>query len=123
MHIDIRAQGFPLTEALREHAGRRIAFALSRFHDRMERVAVRLADDNGPRGGVDKRCQVRVHLRGLPEVVITEMSEDIYAAIDRAADRAGRTLARRLARQREFAPGEAPDLAGEAREQPGETRP
>jgi ribosome-associated translation inhibitor RaiA len=56
-------------------------------------------------------------------VVITEMSEDIYAAIDRAADRAGRTLARRLARQREFAPGEAPDLAGEAREQPGETRP
>ena len=37
-------------------------------------------------------------------VVIEDTEADLYVAIDRAADRAGRTLERRLARQREFAP-------------------
>ncbi|MDP2828058.1 MAG: HPF/RaiA family ribosome-associated protein [Sulfuricellaceae bacterium] len=98
MKFDIHSQGFPLTDALREHAERRLAFALSRFHDRLEHMSMRLADDNGPRGGVDKRCQVRLRLHGAPEVVITEVSEDLYVAIDRAADRAGRTAARRIER-------------------------
>lgn len=101
MPFHIHAQGFDLTDALREHAERRLAFALSRFHDSLDRVVMQLADDNGPRGGVDKRCQVRVCFHGLPEVVITEVSEDLYVAIDRAADRAGRTAARRLERRNE----------------------
>jgi putative sigma-54 modulation protein len=103
MRFDIRAQGFALTDAIREHAEHRLAFALSRFDDRLEQLAMRLTDDNGPRGGVDKRCQVRLRLHGAPEVVITEVSEDLYAAIDRAADRAGRTAARRIERGNDVA--------------------
>mgnify|MGYP001051275097 CR=1 FL=1 len=53
----------------------------------------------------DKRCHLEVRLKGLPEVVIEDTQADLYVAIDRAAERAGRTLARRLARGQRDAPG------------------
>jgi ribosome-associated translation inhibitor RaiA len=64
---------------------------------------VQLSDINGPRGGIDKRCQIEVQLKGTPNVVIEDVEADLYAAIDRAAERVGRTVARRLSRQRAFA--------------------
>ena len=62
---------------------------------------MRLSVINGPRGGEDKCCHVRVELAQLTDVVIEDTEVDMYAAIDRAADRAGRTVGRRLARQRD----------------------
>lgn len=99
MQIDIRAEGFELTAALHSHAQRRLDFALLRFRTHLATVCMRLTDDNGPRGGIDKRCMVHVRLPGLPPVVINELSEDLYVAIDRATERTGNTVARRLARQ------------------------
>lgn len=108
MHFDVRSEGFELTGALQHHAQRRLDFALARFRPHLGWVYMRLTDDNGPRGGVDKRCQVRVRLPGLPRVVINELADDLYVAIDRAADRAGRTVARRLARHERTRLGRAP---------------
>ncbi len=100
MQIDIQARHFPLTDALREHIKRRLRFALSAFDERIRRVRVRLSDINGPRGGADKCCHVQVVLTHLPDVVIKDTEDDLYASIDRASDRAGCTVGRRLARQR-----------------------
>ncbi|MFQ5488034.1 MAG: hypothetical protein ACE5ET_06285, partial [Gammaproteobacteria bacterium] len=61
---------------------------------------VRVSDINGPRGGADKCCQIQVILSHVPNVIIKDTETDLYVAIDRAADRAGRTVGRRLARQR-----------------------
>lgn len=108
MQFDVRSEGFTLTDALHYHAQRRLDFALARFRPHMGWVSMRLTDDNGPRGGVDKRCQVRVRLPGLPRVVINELADDLYIAIDRAAGRAGRTVARRLARQERVLHGRTP---------------
>jgi ribosome-associated translation inhibitor RaiA len=44
-----------------------------------------------------------VVLKSLPDVVIEDTEADLYIAIDRATDRAGRTIERRLTRQRELA--------------------
>ncbi|MES9944707.1 MAG: HPF/RaiA family ribosome-associated protein [Candidatus Thiodiazotropha sp.] len=101
MQIDIQARNFPLTEALRRHVERRLEFALSTRDDHIQRVLVRLYDINGPRGGADKCCQIMVMLAHLPDVVIEDTEVDLYTAIDRAADRASRTVGRRLARQRD----------------------
>jgi ribosome-associated translation inhibitor RaiA len=76
----------------------RLHFALWRFHERVSRVTVRLSDLNGPRGGVDKACRVRIRLHGMTDIRIEDAEEDLYVAISRAADRAGRTLGRRLHR-------------------------
>ena len=111
MQIHIQSQGFTLTEALREHAERRLRFGLTRGSDHIRRVEMRLSDINGPRGGADKRCSIVVALESLPEVVFEDIENDLYIAIDRAADRASRSVARCLERKREHAAGQRPDLS------------
>ena len=101
MQIDIQSRNFQLTEALRKHIKRRLGFALSARDDYIQRVMVWLSDINGPRGGTDKCCHIQVLFSRYPDVVIKDTEMDMYTAIDRAADRAGRTVARRLARQRD----------------------
>ena len=98
MHIDIQAHGFKLSEALREHVERRLRFAFGSTSARIRHIAVRLSDENGPRGGMDKRCAIRVSVPGAPPLLTEQYETDLYVAIDRAADRAGRTLARWLGR-------------------------
>lgn len=101
MRIEIQASGFKLTDGLREHTERRLRFALSwAVHD-VRKVVVRLSDINGPRGGNDKRCYIQVPLPHKPDVVIEDTESDLYVAIDRAVERAERSVARRLDRQRE----------------------
>jgi len=107
MRMEIRSQGFSLTEALRDYVRKRLAYGLSYGDQAISRIRVQLSDINGPRGGLDKRCQIEVQLKAASTVVIEDVEADLYAAIDRAAERAGRTVARRLSRQREFArPGQ-----------------
>jgi len=109
MRIDIRSLDFPLTRDLRKYAERRLRFALARAGDRIRVVQVRFSDVNGPRGGIDKRCRIQVSLNGPALVVIEDIEPGLYLAIDRAADRAGRSVACRLARSREHLPAE-PDF-------------
>jgi ribosome-associated translation inhibitor RaiA len=100
MQIHIQTRDFPLTPALRNHAERRMRFALTCCDDSIQRVVMRLSDINGPRGGADKRCKLQLVLAGLPDIVIEDTEADLYVAIDRATGRAGRTLVRKLDRQK-----------------------
>jgi len=99
MHIDIQARRFTLTNALRSHVERRLRLALTCCVNHIQRIVMRLSDINGPRGGVDKHCHIQVVLAGLPDVIIEDTEADMYVAINRATDRAGRTLVRRVNRQ------------------------
>lgn len=99
MTIDLRCRPFELTPALAGHVERRLRFALSRFAGRVQAVSVRLTDDNGPRGGVDKACRLRVHLRGAGLVRVEELDSDLYAAVDRAVARLARGVSRALQRR------------------------
>ncbi len=100
MQIDIKTQGFSLTGALRRHAERRLRYALSSFDENIQRIVLRLSDINGPRGGLDKRCRLQLALVGLQDLVVVDTQSDLYVAIDRASDRARRTLARRVDRRK-----------------------
>ena len=100
VHIDIHASGFNLTDGLRDHARRKIAHALDHFGFPGGRIRVRLSDINGPRGGLDKRCQIHISLPRRDHVIVEDIESDLYIAIDRAAERAGESLRRRHARQR-----------------------
>ena len=100
MQIAIQTNGFELTEGLRAHVERRVRFAFDWANFLVSKVAVRLSDLNGPRGGEDKRCVIQVAVSSATDVVIEDTQTDLYVAIDRAAERAGRSLARRVERQR-----------------------
>lgn len=99
MHIDIQARHFSLTNALRKHAEHRLRLALTCCGDHIQRIVMRLSDINGPRGGADKHCHLQVVLAGLPDVVIEDTETNLYVAINRATDRAGRTLVRKVNRR------------------------
>lgn len=114
MRVAIQANGFVMTIALRMYTEQRLSVALGWARHHMRRLAVSLSDINGPRGGVDKRCKIQVQLSGGREVIIEECEADLYAAIDRAADRADRAVVKQVERNRQFShdrmPG--PSLTG-----------
>ncbi|MBX9584508.1 MAG: HPF/RaiA family ribosome-associated protein [Gemmataceae bacterium] len=103
MRLNIHGPRLVVDAATRSRVARRLGFALGRFGDRVGRVAVHLSDVNGPRGGVDKRCQVVVEVLGHGSVVVEETDADLGALIDRAADRVGQAVRRRLDRARLYA--------------------
>lgn len=112
MRIHIQSLGFELSEAIREHVLRRLRFALAHAADRIRRVTVRVSDINGPRGGADKCCHILITMEKLPEIAVEDIESDLYVAIDRAADRAARTVTRRIGRSLEHrAAGAVPQTA------------
>jgi hypothetical protein len=61
---------------------------------------VRIEDVNGPRGGVDVACRLKVALHGLPSVVIEQTATTVGVAVDRAIDAAERAVSRAIDRAR-----------------------
>jgi putative sigma-54 modulation protein len=100
MTIDIRFRGLANSDALRAHIVRRIHFQLRRLGRALSAVVVRVSDVNGPKGGVDKRCQVMLRRPGHPPVTIDEVSVDAYAAADVAVERAALAVERGRERER-----------------------
>ncbi len=103
MHLDIHARNIPLTLRLKEHAARRLEHALGRLAHRITRVTLRLADVNGPKGGVDVEALAVVEMaNGTPVVVkglyaspddaIGAILERVRTAVARCQDRVVRTF-------------------------------
>jgi ribosome-associated translation inhibitor RaiA len=88
------------SEQMREVAVRRVRFVMRRLAWLTPRASVQLADVNGPRGGVDKRCQVQFTTDSGATVVITAMARDWRNALDSALTRANRALVRLCQRSR-----------------------
>jgi ribosomal subunit interface protein len=109
MNIAIQSNGLVLTDSLRAYVHRRLETSLGWALTR--RLAVWLSDINGPRGGRDKRCKIQISLDHGKTIVIEDTEEDLYAAIDLAADRADRALARQLAKGRAFTHDKVTTLA------------
>jgi len=99
MRILLKAQGFPTGETLRQHVVRRLHATLSHWAGRLARVVVRLADENGPRGGPDKVCSIQLDVLRQEPVVVTAVSSDYFSAVDLAVRRAGRAASNRFDRR------------------------
>ena len=95
MKIETRAQGFRTTMALSAHVEREVRKSLSGVRPRPDAVLASLSDVNGPRGGDDKRCQLRGRRPRAGEVVASAAHADMYQAIAQAADRFRRALVHR----------------------------
>ena len=83
---------------LRELAVQRARFVMRRLAWLVPRAKVQLSDVNGPRGGVDKRCQVELRTDGTGSVVVASVANNWRTALDNALTRAARFLMRQLRR-------------------------
>lgn len=88
--------GPDLRAYVRDRAGRKIG----KHAEHVERVTVRFEDVNGPRGGVDTVCRIKVVLSGFTSVVVEERATDARQAFDAAVQVAARSTARELSRAR-----------------------
>lgn len=96
---------------MRELSIARVRFALRRLKTLVPRAKVQFSDVNGPRGGVDKRCQVELKTDSAGTVVIASLARDWRTALDRSLGRATRVLARSLQRSQKPARGRGARIA------------
>lgn len=80
---------------LRSFVRERTQFVFRRMAGLIDKATVNLSDINGPRGGVDKRCQVQVQMPDANPVVVTSIAKDWRSALDLALARAISSIARR----------------------------
>ncbi len=91
----------PLAAEFRALSEQRIRFALRRLAWRVPHAEVQLSDLNGPRGGLDKRCQIALRTDGAGTVVVTSVARHWRTALDQALARAARFLVRQWRRTRD----------------------
>jgi len=84
----------PQATELRDLTERRVRFVLRRLGWLVPRAEVQMSDVNGPRGGIDKRCQVELRTEGAGSVVVASVADDWRKALDNALARAARFLMR-----------------------------
>ena len=102
MNIELRIGNAGVADALRRYVERRLHFALGRFGDRVGGVSVRLyGSGNTP----NCKCRMSAELQPFGNVVVEERDPDLFTAIDRAAGRLGRRVARELDRIRDIKTG------------------
>ena len=83
---------------LRDLSVERVRFALRRLSALVPRAKVQFSDVNGPRGGVDKRCQLELKTQAAGTVVIASLARNWRTALDRSLRRATQVLTRSLQR-------------------------
>jgi len=75
---------------------RKLQGLLAHWADRIGRVVVRLADLNGPKGGVDKACAIFVEVPRQAPIRVSAVAGDYLSALDLAVRRTGRAASRVL---------------------------
>lgn len=100
MNITTRTQGFEMSDAINQFVRRRLNTALRRFDDEITAVDVYMKDENGPKGGVDKRVIIRVRLRNRQVFAVDTEREDLYAAMELGVKRTKRVIRRQLRKSR-----------------------
>ncbi len=99
--LAVRTSGVHLDTAFRARVRQRVGWRLVKFAPHLERLTVRFEDVNGPRGGADVACKVKVVVSGRPSVVVEETARTAAEAFDRVDGRVERAVRRSIDRGRE----------------------
>jgi hypothetical protein len=92
--------GMEIEDYDRDNIARKLGMKLGKFASSIERITVRLSDANGPKGGRDQICQIKVVLSGLPSIVIEERDPALQNALDRAMKATAIAVRRSVQRRR-----------------------
>ncbi len=100
MQLKVHGANIRVTDSITSHVADRFTAALDNHQRQVNDVTVRLEDVNGPKGGVDMRCQATIHLRRGDPIIVEDVEDDLYAAISLTADRAKHLVTRQLEKRR-----------------------
>jgi hypothetical protein len=94
----IRTQGTAIPDELAAAVPRKLGLRLGPFAHQIDSVFVRFQDINGPRGGVDTECRIRVVLASRPDVVASDRAVSARLAFEGACRGVAHAVKRDLAR-------------------------
>lgn len=83
-----------LGEGFEQRVRTQLASRMEHATGMIERVTVRFEDVNGPKGGLDIACRIKVVLAGYPSIVVDKRGESHEIAFSRAADAVGEAVNR-----------------------------
>ncbi len=99
MQIQVNTDSsIPGSESLETTVRQVVESALSRFSDRITRVEVHLSDENGDKGGRDKRCMMEARLEGRRPAAVTHHAATVPDAVTGAAGQLTRLIESTLGR-------------------------
>jgi putative sigma-54 modulation protein len=98
--VSVEGRSGGVTSELRNFAHQRLSVSLCRHSEKVQSAEVWLEDVNGPRGGIDKRCRVRLRLAPRGQATATADAANEFAAVAHAARRAATVLDRKQKRIR-----------------------
>ncbi len=101
MRIDVRTNSKHSSGPLRAFAEGLLSRELSAYAPSIQHTRVRLNDINGPRGGIDKECLIRLSMDRNGAVQVTHYALDWYSAVIGAVSTARLVVASRLDRLRD----------------------
>jgi ribosome-associated translation inhibitor RaiA len=88
MEISISAKGVLLTDADETYIRNRLCFGLAANHRDVEAVEVSVCSAPGAGSAIRHRCRVDIGLVDGTAAIGDSMEDNLYVAIDQAADRA-----------------------------------
>jgi ribosome-associated translation inhibitor RaiA len=116
MEVIIRSKSAEVSPSLQDHVNRRIDFCLGRFSHLIDFVRVDLIDLNGPKGGLDRQCEVKIKFihHGL---IVGKATDTIFEtaasrAMERAVNQVKKILKHRLTNRTRIAGHQMEELVG-----------
>lgn len=98
--LAIRTSGMDIDAELARYVRHRLGVRMSKFAPRIERATVRFEDVNGPRGGRDVVCRIKVVISGMPSVLVQRRAREPRETFDLTVDAAERSVRRALERRK-----------------------
>ncbi len=94
MRLCLTVKGVAKTPTMDRLLQHKLHYAFDQFGRWVQGVTLAVEDMNGPKGGVDKRCRVKVSVPRHPVVVVEGRGAELVAVVNDAIDRAAQALAR-----------------------------
>ncbi len=101
MIIQINAPNVEVPAEFEAFIEQRTHEVLKPFETQLTRIEIHLQDQNGAKGGADKRCLLEARPRGLDPIAVETISENATDAVRKALDKLKNALSHRLGRMSE----------------------
>jgi ribosome-associated translation inhibitor RaiA len=97
MMLLIHTHGTTVSDQLKEHTEAKVRLTLGLYVEKIKRADIYLTDINGPKGGDDMQCKIKIDAYGQSPFVVQQTATTLTDAINACSHRVKRTVARRLA--------------------------
>ena len=96
MQIQINSPHIDIPAAFVDFIERRLGESLAPFAHQLTRVEVHFKDENGGKGGKDKRCTLEARPRHMDPLVVEVVSDDLKDSLRQATEKLRHALEHRI---------------------------